>query len=146
MTGQEERDDRCICTAAIAGISDGPSVDCPCHGEARDDEREVAFQLLRDFDDQFDPSKDQRIEAWDIIARHPIFAECFAAESSLIDAMMARLDSLLARKHPEPEITDEMVATALAAWRKANRFLGVERSMRLALESAARVPVGEGEQ
>jgi hypothetical protein len=25
--------ERCICTPAIAGISDGPNVDCPEHGE-----------------------------------------------------------------------------------------------------------------
>lgn len=24
---------KCICTPAIAGISDGPNVDCPIHGD-----------------------------------------------------------------------------------------------------------------
>lgn len=42
FTAQEIREslwklhDKCICTPAIAGISDGPSMDCPQHGDAQD--------------------------------------------------------------------------------------------------------------
>lgn len=65
------------------------------------------------------------------------------------------------RKHPGPEVTDEMVADALDARAAMSRFhcylyatekcrCGAEWSdahwMRYLLEAALRVPVGEGEQ
>ena len=36
----------------------------------------------------------QRLRAWDRLADHPIFAECFDSNLPLIDSMIARLDEL----------------------------------------------------
>lgn len=38
--------------------------------------------------------EDQRIAAWDRVARHPVFNSCYEEERPLIDAMMAKLDRI----------------------------------------------------
>ncbi|GAB3125841.1 hypothetical protein [Glaciibacter psychrotolerans] len=38
-------------------------------------------------------SEDQRIEAWEAIARHPFFRECYETDGTLLDAMLAKLST-----------------------------------------------------
>ena len=85
MTDQEARDEGCICTPAIAGISDGPSVDCTRHGEARDDEREALARAIDAYG----------VTDLPYASRH--FTAGFLAGY---------------RKSPAPEVTDEMVERA----------------------------------
>ena len=40
-----------------------------------------------------DPNMDERVSAWDRVARHPFFAECYQTEGTLVDAMLAKLDA-----------------------------------------------------
>lgn len=38
---------------------------------------------------------DERIHAWDQVARHPFFAEAYGDDSPLIDSFIRRLDQLM---------------------------------------------------
>ena len=40
-----------------------------------------------------DPDADARVKAWNTIAQHPFFADCFQTEGTLVDAMLAKLDA-----------------------------------------------------
>ena len=40
-----------------------------------------------------DVDLDDRVAAWDSIARHPFFAACYQTEGALLDAMLAKLDA-----------------------------------------------------
>ena len=50
--------------------------------------RESVLQALDDYEADSDP----RVEAWSLIAKHPFFADCYATDGALIDAMLAKLD------------------------------------------------------
>ena len=50
--------------------------------------RESVLQALDDYEADSDP----RVEAWSRIAKHPFFADCYATDGALIDAMLAKLD------------------------------------------------------
>ena len=50
--------------------------------------REGVVQALDDYEVESDP----RVEAWSLIAKHPFFADCYATDGTLIDAMLAKLD------------------------------------------------------
>ncbi len=89
-----------------------------------------------------------------------------AALDRWVEERVASLFAALARKHPEPEITEEMVNAASLElsrhedyrdsdydiWRcrcngRASAGVGHERAIaRASLEAALRVPVGEGKQ
>ena len=49
---------------------------------------------------------DERIGAWERVAQHPIFAGCYAVEGPLIDAVISRLDELLAIAYVNPGDAD----------------------------------------
>ena len=40
-----------------------------------------------------DPDADARVKAWNALAQHPLFADCYQTEGTLIDAMVAKLDA-----------------------------------------------------
>ena len=54
----------------------------------RDAAREGVVQAL----DEYEVESDPRVEAWASIAKHPFFADCYATDGTLIDAMLAKLD------------------------------------------------------
>lgn len=51
---------------------------------------------------------DERIGAWERVADHPLFKECYAAESPLIDAMIAKLDDLDATRNEVNRLRDAL--------------------------------------
>ena len=53
--------------------------------------REGVLLALDDYE-VFD--SDPRVEAWSRIAEHPFFADCYATDGTLIDAMLAKLDEV----------------------------------------------------
>ena len=40
-----------------------------------------------------DVESDERVQAWDGIAKHPFFAGCYSTDGTLMDAMVAKLDA-----------------------------------------------------
>ena len=40
-----------------------------------------------------DVESDARVQAWNTIAQHPFFADCYQTEGTLVDAMVAKLDA-----------------------------------------------------
>ena len=56
-----------------------------------------------------DVESNSRVQAWNIIAQHPFFSDCYQTEGTLVDAMVAKLD---AAPLPEPE-PDPRVAVVL---------------------------------
>lgn len=66
---------------------------------------------------------------------------------ALAEWLMPTVLEAVARKHPEPEITDDMVNAAIKAlWDGGFEFQVSVGGMRAALTAALRVPVGEEEQ
>lgn len=62
---------------------------------------ETQAQLRELFKPDFEREEESdggRIKAWHLIAEHPFFADCYESEDTLINAMIAKLDSLAAPK------------------------------------------------
>ena len=95
--------------------------------EARDDEREALIAEAQEYLD---------IEC--NMSRYPILVD------KLLTALRDALQEL-ARKHPEPEITDEMVERARDAAKAFLRTTEPGTMWRPALEAALRVTVGESD-
>lgn len=102
--------------------------------EARDDERE-ALDYVTALNEHVEDQFSRGVES----------AHGYDEESFIAGVRWA-----LARKHSEPEITDEMVSAAREVlddphdeWPEEGYW---NRLTRAALEAAFRVPVGEGEQ
>lgn len=55
-------------------------------------ERTVDAILAAGFRRELEP-RDERIEAWDAVASHPFFRDCYATEGTLLAAMLAKLSS-----------------------------------------------------
>ena len=49
-----------------------------------------------------DVESHSRVQAWNIIAKHPFFADCYSTEGALVDAMVAKLDA--AHTHECPTV------------------------------------------
>lgn len=41
------------------------------------------------------------VNAWERVAQHPIFGDCYGAEGTLIDAMIERLDALYEKENAD---------------------------------------------
>ena len=64
-----------------------------------------------------DDEEDERIQAWYRIAKHPFFAEAYAVEVPLIDAMWQSLDEVMAQPAATATVADEPVE-----WRVLRAF------------------------
>lgn len=73
-----------------------------------------------------DVESDARVQAWNTIAQHPLFADCYQTEGTLVDAMVTKLDA--AHTHTcqpvwRPTTRDEIQA----GWEvRARHFNGIE--------------------
>lgn len=78
----------------------------------------VDGRRLRDVATEIDAaleSDEQRVIAWDAIAAHPFFRDCYGAKTSLLDAMLAKLTaSTFTASTFTAEIPDEIRARAAA--------------------------------
>lgn len=55
---------------------------------------------------------DERVQAWDQLAKHPFFASCFATDEPLSVSMLAKLDGLLATESIADDDRTHLVDTA----------------------------------
>jgi len=114
--------------------------------EARDDEREARaiFEALADRLGEHPQARNHEIAD---SGEYETFMHEVQVEM-LAEWLMPTVLEVVARRHPEPEkVTDDRVNAAIKAlWDGGFEFQVSVGGMRAALESALRVPVGEGEQ
>ena len=72
-----------------------------------------------------DPDADARVKAWNALAQHPLFADCYQTEGTLVDAMLAKLDA--AQNHTcEPVWRPTTADEIQAGWEVRSRGNGIE--------------------
>lgn len=54
-----------------------------------------------------DESTRQQLDSWDLISQHPFFTECYKQSGPLLDAMIAKLDELMASSSDESSDTSK---------------------------------------
>jgi len=82
--------------------------------------------------------EDERIEAWEHLARHPFFRECYDVEAPLLHTMLERLDGLMARA--DHSAADVKQAEEPVEYRISRAFVngyreGMERASRGRLDN-----------
>jgi hypothetical protein len=73
---------------------------------------------------------DQRIEAWEVIAKHPIFAPCYAETDPLLTSMMRLLDGLLGARTSDTDAERRRAEVAWILWCASEGYLtGADRAV-----------------
>lgn len=75
---------------------------------------------------EFDASTRQRLAAWERIAEHPFFADCYRGDETLLDAMVAKLDQLPERDRMLESAVRAQIAADLEA--ECNRYRRAHQS------------------
>lgn len=52
---------------------------------------------------ELDVEEDERVIAWESIAKHPFFAECYGTDGSLLDAMLEKLGLFTSGRKPRAD-------------------------------------------
>ena len=69
---------------------DYPEPACLIHDISGEDVR--GWEMAECTCPESDPGAKSRLRAWDAVAGHPFFADCYQAEGTLVEAMLAKLD------------------------------------------------------